>query len=464
MKNRWHSPVLRIILTDLLILNFTYIFFVFGIKKYTFSAPRGGEHYLLLLIVINLLWLFISVVITKYRMEVNRSLFIDIKKNFWAITLFSGIISGFAFLFKGFLYSRLIIYGTISVFTVGLILSHTIFFFTIRWLRKSRHKKKKVLIIGDDHTALRLSYGLLSDREMDYETLVYIESDKLESQIDSGLIVGKLTDVNTVFDKERFDELFIVVSTSSDDEIRSIVKIADYYGIRVRMVPSFYKLFERNFDINLINNIPVININDIPLDRYYNWLFKRLFDIFFSVMALILTSPLFPVIALLVKITSKGPIFYTSNRVGLGGEPFKIYKFRTMYNSSRKKETESTREKDPRVTSLGRYLRKSNLDELPQFINVLKGDMSVVGPRPHRVSLDKKLQDEVAKYMIRHYIKPGITGWAQVNGWRGPTVTEEQKTQRTRHDLWYLKNWSIALDLKIIFLTLFGSKSWENAF
>jgi putative colanic acid biosynthesis UDP-glucose lipid carrier transferase len=191
---------------------------------------------------------------------------------------------------------------------------------------------------------------------------------------------------------------------------------------------------------------------------------KRLFDIFFSIFALVLVSPFLIIIGLLVKLTSKGPVLYVAERVGMGGDIFKMYKFRTMHHSGKSQEDSSTRENDSRITLLGHFLRKTNLDELPQFFNVLKGEMSVVGPRPHRVYLDKKLQDEVDKYMIRHYIKPGITGWAQVNGWRGPTNTEEQKIQRTLHDIWYIKNWSFRLDLKIILLTVIGKKTRENAF
>jgi putative colanic acid biosynthesis UDP-glucose lipid carrier transferase len=216
--------------------------------------------------------------------------------------------------------------------------------------------------------------------------------------------------------------------------------------------------------VSLFKNIPIVNVNETPLDNYYNWLYKRLFDIFFSLFALVLVSPLLIMIGLLVKLTSKGPVLYAAGRVGMGGDIFKMYKFRTMYHSEANQDTVSTRENDSRVTPLGRFLRKTNLDELPQFFNVLKGDMSVVGPRPHRVYLDKMLQNEVDKYMIRRCIRPGITGWAQVNGWRGPTTTGEQKIQRTRHDLWYIKNWTFWLDIKIIFLTLFGKKTRENAF
>jgi putative colanic acid biosynthesis UDP-glucose lipid carrier transferase len=230
------------------------------------------------------------------------------------------------------------------------------------------------------------------------------------------------------------------------------------------MVPAFYKLFGHTFNVDLLGDIPVIDVNEIPLDNYYNARYKRTFDIIFSFLTLVLLSPFLFVIGLLVKITSRGPVLYVPDRVGIAGRVFKLYKFRTMYDSAQGSEIDSTKENDSRVTRLGGFLRKHNLDELPQFFNVLIGDMSVVGPRPHRVFLDKVMQDSVDKYMLRHYIRPGITGWAQVNGWRGPTLTEEQKIQRTHHDLWYIKNWSFPLDIKIIFKTIFGKKARKNAF
>jgi putative colanic acid biosynthesis UDP-glucose lipid carrier transferase len=464
MTKKRHTPTLRVMLIDLFILNIVNIFFVFIVKKYDFKAPDRGEYYLLLLILFNLLWVVINVVFTRYRMELNRGLWVEIKKIFLATALFTGVISIFAFLFKGFHYSRLVIYGSITVFFVGLLVSHWIFFYTLRWIRKKVKIKKRVLIVGDGHAAIEFSKELSGDNDVDYDVFVYVENDTLESREDKRLIVGKLADVKSIFKTGKFDELFIVVSTSTGNELGKIVEIADYYGIRVRIVPGFYQLLDRNFDMNLFNNIPVINVNEIPLDNYYNSLYKKLFDIFFSLFVLVLVSPLLIIIGLLVKLTSKGPMLYVAERVGMGGDIFRLYKFRTMYHTGKNQEVLSTREKDSRVTRLGRFLRKTDLDELPQFFNVIKGDMSVVGPRPHRVYLDKKLQDEVDKYMIRHYIKPGITGWAQVNGWRGPTNTEEQKIQRIRHDLWYIKNWTFRLDIKIILLTLLGKKTRKNAF
>ncbi len=463
MKER-HTPVIRIILMDLLLLNAIFIFFACVIKKINFHEGGNKDHYLTLLIVSNFLWIFINVIITKYSMEINRGIILELKKNFINIALFTGLISAFAFALKDFAYSRILTYGTILTFFIFLLLSHLLFFYLFLWFKRISPLRRKVLIVGDDHSAIELSTVLKKDSQLDYEVVVYILSEELENKVDNQLVVGKVPEIETILQNDTFDQLFIVVSSYSEKDILKIVEYADYYGIRVRMVPAFYRLFEKQCDVHLVNHIPIININETPLDRYYNSKYKSVFDLFFSIFAIILTLPLLILIAIAVKLTSKGPILYKAGRVGKGGKVFNLLKFRTMYHPEINDDTQSTSKNDPRITPIGRILRKINLDELPQFFNVAVGQMSVVGPRPHRIYLDNKLQHEVSQYMIRHYIKPGITGWAQVNGWRGPTEKNEQKIQRTRHDLWYIKNWSFWLDIKIIFLTLFGKKARQNAF
>jgi putative colanic acid biosynthesis UDP-glucose lipid carrier transferase len=192
---------------------------------------------------------------------------------------------------------------------------------------------------------------------------------------------------------------------------------------------------------------------------------KTIFDKIFASVVIIVLAPLLLLIALWIKLDSKGPVFYCPVRIGRSGKAFKVYKFRSMWmNDNSTKGTLSTAKDDPRITRIGRILRKYSLDELPQFFNVILGNMSVVGPRPHRRFLDRHLQETVYQYMIRHYVKPGITGWAQVNGWRGPSETDEQKMQRTKHDLFYIEHWSFWFDLKIIFLTVFSSKARSSAY
>jgi exopolysaccharide biosynthesis polyprenyl glycosylphosphotransferase len=201
------------------------------------------------------------------------------------------------------------------------------------------------------------------------------------------------------------------------------------------------------------------------MDSYISRFWKRVFDVIFSFIALLITFPILLLVAIAIKLDSKGPVFYRPVRLGKRGTEIRIYKFRSMkHNQTAADRTKSTALNDDRITRVGKIIRKYSLDELPQFINVLIGDMSVVGPRPHRLDLNKRFQQTTQNYLVRHYVKPGITGWAQVNGWRGPTETKYQYIGRTLHDLWYIEHWNFALDLYIIFLTIFGKGTRNNAF
>jgi putative colanic acid biosynthesis UDP-glucose lipid carrier transferase len=209
--------------------------------------------------------------------------------------------------------------------------------------------------------------------------------------------------------------------------------------------------------------MPVVSIFESPFQGLSGWV-KRLEDIALSIVILSLIAVPMLFIALAVKVTSKGPVFFVQRRYGLGGRPISVLKFRTMRVAEDGGTIKQAQRNDPRVTPLGAFLRRTSLDELPQFLNVLAGSMSVVGPRPHAVAHNELYRSQIHGYMLRHKVKPGITGWAQVNGWRGETDTVEKMQRRIEHDLYYINNWSFLWDMKIIFLTLFGSRVRENAF
>jgi len=278
-------------------------------------------------------------------------------------------------------------------------------------------------------------------------------------------VLGPVSDFQKVFNNSPFNEVIITIDLAQEKIIRELVNLAEYNGVRPAVVANYYSLFNRNFELKNLAGIPVVNIREVPLDFYIPRFWKRIFDLAFSSFALLITSPIFLVIAIAIKLDSRGPVFYRPIRGGKNGAQVLIYKFRSMRHSSQPSDgTRSTSLNDDRITRVGKFIRKYSLDELPQFINVFNGDMSVVGPRPHRIDLDKRFQQIVPSYMVRQYIKPGITGWAQVNGWRGPTETKYQYVARTLHDLWYIEHWNFALDLYIIFLTIFGKNTRKNAF
>jgi len=279
-------------------------------------------------------------------------------------------------------------------------------------------------------------------------------------------VLGTFEDFQTIYDKTPFNDVIISVPLYERNKINHLMDLSEKNGVRPRLIPNWGKVQKRKFISQSIGgDIPLLDVRRVPLYDYPNRFWKRAFDIVFSFTALLALLPVFLLIAILIKLDSKGPIFYKPTRLGVNNRPFVVYKFRSMRQSDEANTgTKSTVENDERITKLGKFLRKANLDELPQLINVLKNEMSIVGPRPHRVYLNQKLKEKMGSYMVRHFVKPGITGWAQVNGWRGPTETKLQYQGRTLHDLWYVENWSFLLDIYIVFLTVFGTKVKKNAY
>lgn len=341
---------------------------------------------------------------------------------------------------------------------------------TIELVQKSFSQSKKyynfgakMLVLGAGEKGKEVLDFVTQNKHLGYDVVGFLDDDYPGS---NGInLLGRMNDLSRVLDTKPVDEIVIALPFEKKEEIQTAIHIADNRGIRVNLVPEFPPEFEHNYKAYSIGSMPVYQLKQIPLDHFHNFMLKKGFDILFALGVLTFLSPVFLVIAILIKMGSKGPVFYKPLRKGQAGGTFVCYKFRTMTDSDDAVEgTRSTVINDPRITKIGKYLRKFDLDELPQFFNVLKGDMSVVGPRPHRLNLNDDFREVVNEYMVRHYVKPGLTGWAQVNGWRGPTETELQKRERVNHDLWYIHHWSLLTDIKIIFLTVFSKKTRQNAF
>ncbi|MCB0579510.1 MAG: exopolysaccharide biosynthesis polyprenyl glycosylphosphotransferase [Phaeodactylibacter sp.] len=321
----------------------------------------------------------------------------------------------------------------------------------------------RALVVGKGEEWSEIAGFAGKIRRRGYDLVGFLDNQK--QQDSDAPVLGKVDDLSSVLGNTEIDEIFVTVSSLNEEEVKRTIEAADYYGIRVNLLPGTPNVLVDGVRPSYLEGLPVIRVRQTPLDKLHCFLLKKVFDFVFALGVLIALSPIFAVIAALIYMDNKGPIFYKPVRKGEAGGSFQCYKFRTMsVCDDPLNGTKSTVKNDPRITRVGKYLRKYDLDELPQFINVLKGDMSVVGPRPHRVFLEQDFRKVVNDYMVRHYVKPGVTGWAQVNGWRGPTVTNEQKRQRIKHDLWYIENWSFWMDIKIVFLTVFSKKTRKNAF
>jgi Undecaprenyl-phosphate glucose phosphotransferase len=326
----------------------------------------------------------------------------------------------------------------------------------IRWLLERRWRAgiglKRVLIAGSGDLGRMVADRILQHRELGYQVVGFVDDRAAGDHIGyRGLpLLGTLEDITDVSRRERVDHLYVALPLEEHSKLLDLVELTSREFIDIKVVPDLLQFIALRARLEDLDGLPVINLNDVPLQGFNSWL-KRVIDIVLSTAALALLALPMALIALLVKWTSPGPVFYRQERMGLDGKGFTVYKFRSMHHDAEEGSGPIwAREDDPRATTLGRWLRRFDLDELPQFWNVLRGDMSIVGPRPERPFFVEQFKHRIPQYMLRHKVKAGITGWAQVNGWRGNTSLEK----RIEYDLYYIENWSVTLDLKIMWLTV----------
>jgi len=362
------------------------------------------------------------------------------------------IVLAFLFFYRGHSYSRLIVLYTAISSTLLISLGHFLLRKYISYLTQRGKFTRNILIIGTEEGAERVLNYIEKYRILGF-SLVGILKENSRKKISNKLkdyIIGNIKDLTKIMNEYHID-IVIIALKSDHKQILKIVQICDAEGIDCRIIPDILELMTHRARVEDMEGIPILILRDIPLRNAYHRFVKRVFDIVFSLFVIILTLPLMIIIAILVKLSSKGPIFFVQERVGLDRKIFKLIKFRTMYVQD-KEISEKTwgKKNDPRVTPIGRILRKTSLDELPQFFNVLKGDMSVVGPRPERPHFVHHFKNQYEKYMLRHSVKSGITGWAQILGYRGDTPIEK----RIEADIYYIENWSLLFDIMIILKTI----------
>lgn len=331
------------------------------------------------------------------------------------------------------------------------------------FLRRFRTKGfniKYILIIGAGEVGLKLVDTINENTYLGYKIIGFLD-DKVEGNVKGVNIIGKIKDVEKILSNNVIDRVIVSISPRHYNLLGSIINSCEKMGVRADIVLDYYNYVTSNPTIELIDDIPLISVRNIPLDITYNKYFKRVFDVVFVCIVSIIISPLLLLVACLVKLTSPGPIIYKQKRVGENGKVFQIYKFRSMSSENEYIDDEKwTQKDDPRVTRVGKFIRKTSIDELPQFYNILKGDMSLIGPRPERPYFVNKFRESVPKYMIKHHVKPGMTGWAQINGYRGNTSI----VKRIEYDIFYVENWSVWLDIKIFIKTLPMLMTDQNAY
>ncbi len=451
-------------LGDLIILNFAFIVAFFIKFGYAPKYIDADPHYLYLYIVYNTIWLVIVMYLDIYdikRVSRIESILFNVGKSifFHASLLFAFIVT-----VNGFYFSRKHLLYTYIIMSILVLSWRFIVVYFVKFLRSLGGNFKQVIIVGAGAAGNQIYKYFQTETASGYRFLGFFDDNPAQC-VHSELVLGSVTDVKDFVISNKVDEIFCALPLTATKHIRDLMSFADNNLVRFKIVPDFRGFLNKKVKMDFYDHVPVLTVRSEPLENLFNRFVKRTFDIVFSLLVILILFPvLFPVFGIIIKLTSPGPIFFIQRRSGRRNEEFNCYKFRTMTVNSGA-DTQQAIKGDARITWIGKFLRKSNLDEIPQFINVLLGNMSVVGPRPHMLRHTEEYSMLIDKFMVRHLVKPGITGWAQVNGYRGNTTNPKYMIKRVRYDMWYIENWSLLLDIKIIFLTVYNMvRGEENAF
>jgi putative colanic acid biosysnthesis UDP-glucose lipid carrier transferase len=439
--------------SDLLILNGSFI--LAAVIAQSFDLLITRSYMFALMAVLNFVWYFFSNVLNFYD-DFNTKYFsfqfINIIKN----TIAQAVVSVFfIFLVKEDLFTRnfILLYSGFLLLFISLRVQ--VLRFIVRQVMGREKNLRNLIIIGAGELGRNFHELISSHNDLGFNFIGYLDNIH-DDKIDNDLL-GKIERLEEVISERNIDEVVIALPIYESSQLNDIVKVCNRHAVRTHIIPDYFKFISKKFKVNILGDLPIITIRDEPLAEFHWRFIKRSFDIVFSILVIIfLLSWFIPLIYFLNLIYSPGSVIFKQDRIGADNKIFKCYKFRTMHNIQPQKFEPAVKE-DPRVTKVGKFLRRSNLDELPQFLNVLKGEMSIVGPRPHPIAFNEVYRQIVDEIKLRGLVKPGITGWAQVHGFRGDVLDFEENKKRTirriEHDIWYIENWSFWLDLQIIMLT-----------
>lgn len=445
---------------DLLALNIVYFVLVLSIHKIQLGAER---QYMILFIVANMVWLLASYSTALYLDNASLDLDRFARRTMKTVILFIMGMVCFIFLYH-FAYSRVFVLISFAAFCTILLATRGGLIARAFYRQKMNKATRKVVIVGYNNVAKKLAYSF-TEKDGRLSVEGYFEDPRHIHELSDRPIIGNIDECISYAINNRISEIYSTISPEANASIYDMAQTAEKSLIRFKFVPDLKLYVNRDIHLEYLDELPILSLRPEPLEDLGNSIKKRVFDILFSLVVIVFVlSWLTPLIAILIKLSSPGPVFFRQWRSGKDNKPFRVIKFRSLAVNEDAHTKQVTRG-DSRITPVGKFLRKSNLDELPQFFNVLAGSMSVVGPRPHMLRHTETYSKILGQYMIRHFVKPGVTGWAQVNGFRGEIKREDQLRKRIEHDIWYLEHWSPWLDIRIIFLTLFVTlKGDKNAF
>lgn len=439
------------VIVDGLIIAGSYIVSYFIIKDPSIGQYSQEEYFKYLIYVVPA-FLFLYYMMQLYTSRRALKLWDEFIDIFEANVL--GVLGLYVLLFvvnKGD-YSRKLTVIFFAINVVATTVAHGLLRKFLQFIRKKGYNIKHILLVGYS----RAAEGYIN-RILDNPQWGYVIAGVLDDFVPIGTsyhgieVIGNIDKLSGYLQNSNFDEITITLPLNDYDRLEELVAQCENSGVHTKFIPDYSSLFPSNPFTEDVQGIPVINIRYVPLTNSFNRLAKRLVDIIGSLIGIILCSPVMFVVAFLIKSTDNGPILFKQERVGLNGKTFNMYKFRSMRVQTEAEEKKGwTTKDDPRVTTIGKFIRKTSIDELPQLFNILIGQMSIVGPRPERPQFVEKFKEEIPRYMVKHQVRPGLTGWAQINGYRGDTSIRK----RIEYDLYYIENWSMMFDFKIIIGTI----------
>ena len=441
-------------------------FLIIYLRENTTVGVLPSNIYFAALIVIIPLFLILYAIFGLYRVNRTFGIFTELSRIIEANVL--GLLIINTILFVGSKNPYFSNFSRIMIFTFGII--NILFEFILRnfvrlllrVFRKKGFNQKHILLVGYSDAAFKFIDKIYKNPGWGYHIFGIVDDNhKIDSEYRNVKVIDRIANLKQLIDNNDFDEVIITLGLSEYDKLKNVVSVCEKSGIHTKFIPDYGTIIPTKPLTEDFDGMPVINIRAVPLQNLFNRFIKRLIDIIGSVVGIIIFSPVFIILSLIIKLTSKGPIIFKQERVGLHNKPFTMYKFRSMIEQTDDEEKKGwTTKDDPRTTKIGAIIRKISFDELPQFFNVLFGDMSLVGPRPERQQFVDEFKETIPRYMIKHQVRPGMTGWAQINGLRGDTDIEK----RIQYDIWYIENWTLGLDIKILLLTLLFGFVNKNAY
>ena len=456
---------LALVLIDIVVIMFSLVlawFVRFESNLLIHESNLGFGYYMLSLLLIIPLYLSLYSVLGLYKPQRTKSIISlpinIIKANIIGLLM----LVSFLFIVEQLDYSRYLLAMFAIFSTLFSIIERVIFRQSLRFIRSKGFNIKYVLMVGAGVLGEQVATKLNQREYLGYSIIGFLDDNiKKGHVIADSKVIGTINDLCDVILTNQVDKVIITISPRHSVLLECIIDMCERYGVKAEIVPDYYRYLPAKHYIDMIDDIPIIDIRYVPLDNSFKKVMKRISDLILAMVGIIILSPVLFLTAIIIKLSSKGPVIFKQERIGLNRKKFVMYKFRSMQIQDNEDENHQwTVKDDPRTTKFGSFIRKTSIDELPQLFNILKGDMSLIGPRPERPYFVEKFREEVPEYMIKHHVRPGMSGWAQVHGWRGNTSIKK----RIEFDIYYVENWTLFLDIKIFVMTLIKGFVNKNAY